>query len=164
MNILDAIILICLIPAIIQGLRKGFISQAIAIVSVIVGIWSSARFADLTVQWLMKHISVSEPTLKIIAFAVILVAVFFILGLIGRLLEKVLDFAFLGWINKLAGAAFSTLKTFLILGLVAMAFNSFNNVFEVVKPEVLEESIFYGPVKGTADAIFPFIKNMLSLK
>ena len=164
MNILDAIILICLIPAVFQGLRKGFISQAISIVSFVVGIWASARFADIATKWISQYITASEQMLKIVSFAIILIGVFMALGLIGRLLEKILDFAFLGWVNKLAGVLFSMLKTVLILGLVAMAFNSWNSTFEFVKPEVLDESILYNPVKGIADSIFPFIKNMLSLK
>ena len=164
MNILDIIILICLIPAIFQGIRKGFISQAISIASVVIGIWSSAKFADIAAQWLAQHITVSEQVHKIVAFAVILVIVFIALGLIGRLLESILNFAFLGWVNKLAGVLFSVLKITLILGLIAVAFNSLNNSFNLVKPEIIADSVLYGPLKELADAIFPYIKNMISLK
>lgn len=164
MNILDAIILICLIPALIQGLRKGFISQAISIVSVIVGIWASARFANLVADWVAQYITASEQVIKVVAFALILVVVFIALGLLGKLLENILNFAFLGWLNKLLGVIFSLLKAFLIIGLVILAFNSLNNAFGLVKPEVINDSVLYGPVKNLADTIFPYIKNMLALK
>ena len=164
MNILDIIILICLIPALIQGLRKGFISQAISIVSVIVGIWASARFANLVADWVAQYITASEQVIKVVAFALILVVVFIALGLLGRLLENILNFAFLGWLNKLLGVIFSLLKAFLIIGLVILAFNSLNNAFGLVKPEVINDSVLYGPVKNLADTIFPYIKNMLALK
>ena len=164
MNILDIIILICLIPAIILGIRKGFISQAISIVSIVVGIWASARFTDIAVEWLGQHITASSQVLKVVAFAVILIIVFIILGLVGRLLESILNFAFLGWVNKLAGAVFSVLKTVLILGIVIIAFNSLNNTFNLVQPEIISDSVLYGPLKDIADTIFPYIKNMLSLK
>jgi len=164
MNILDAIILICLIPALIQGLRKGFISQAISIVSVIVGIWASARFANLVADWVAQYITASEQVIKVVAFALILVVVFIALGLLGRLLENILNFAFLGWLNKLLGVIFSLLKAFLIIGLIILAFNSLNNAFGLVKPEVINDSVLYGPVKNLADTIFPYIKNMLALK
>ena len=59
MNILDIIILICLIPAIIQGIRKGFISQAISIASIILGIWLSSQFANVVGEWIAQYISVS---------------------------------------------------------------------------------------------------------
>ena len=164
MNILDAIILICLIPALIQGLRKGFISQAISIVSVIVGIWASARFANLVADWVAQYITASEQVIKVVAFALILVVVFIVLGLLGRLLEKILNFAFLGWVNKLLGVIFSLLKAFLIIGLVILAFNSLNNALELVKPEVTDDSVLYNPMKNLANSIFPYIKNMLALK
>ncbi len=164
MNILDAIILICLIPAIFQGIRKGFISQAISIVSLIAGIWASARFADIVTTWVSQYITASEQILKIIAFTIILVVVFIILGLIGRLLESILKFAMLGWVNKLVGVAFSLLKALLILGLVITVFSSINNTLNLVKPEVIADSALYQPLKDAADAIFPYIKNMLAQK
>jgi membrane protein required for colicin V production len=164
MNILDAIILICLIPALVQGLRKGFISQAISIVSLVVGIWASARFANIVTAWVSQYITASEQILKVIAFVLILVAVFFALGLLGKLLESILNFAFLGWVNKLLGVVFSLMKAFLILGLVILAFSSLNNTFGIVKPEVIADSVLYDPVKQLADTIFPYIKNMLTIK
>jgi membrane protein required for colicin V production len=164
MNILDAIILICLIPAIFQGIRKGFISQAISIVSLIVGVWASARFADIVTAWASQYITASEQVLKIVAFAIILIVVFITLGLIGRLLESILNFAFLGWLNKLAGVVFSLIKALLILGLIIIAFSSLNNTLELVKPEVLADSTLYQPLKDAADAVFPYIRNMLTQK
>ena len=164
MNILDAIILICLIPAIFQGLRKGFISQAISIISLVAGIWASARFADIVTLWASKYITASEQVLKLVAFAIILIVVFIILGLIGRVLESILNFVMLGWVNKLAGVVFSLLKALLILGLIIIAFSSLNNTLELVKPEVIADSTLYQPLKDTADAVFPYIKNLLTLK
>ena len=162
MNILDAIILIALIPAIIQGLRKGFISQAISIISIIAGIWASARFANLVTAWVSQYITASEQILKIIAFALILVVVCIILGLLGKLLESILKIVTLGWINKLLGLLFSLLKAFLIIGMIILAFSSLNNSFGIVKPEIIDESALYGPVKGFTEAIFPYIKSMLT--
>ncbi len=164
MNILDIIILLCLIPAIVQGIRKGLISQAISIVSIVVGIWASARFANAVTAWITQYITASEQVLKVVAFVLILVAAFIVLGLIGRLLESILNFAMLGWVNRLLGAAFSLLKAVLILGLVIMLFNSLNNAFGFVKPEVLGQSVLYQPIKSIADSVFPYIQSMLTLK
>ncbi|MBE6216274.1 MAG: CvpA family protein [Bacteroidales bacterium] len=164
MNIIDVIILICLVPAVFQGYRKGFISQAISIVSLVVGIWASARFADMVTAWIAQYITASEPVLKLVAFALILILVFLALGLIGRLLESILNFAFLGWVNRLLGIVFSLLKTLLIIGLVIILFNSLNSNIGLVKPETLADSALYQPIKNLADVVFPFIKNLLTLK
>lgn len=164
MNIIDAVILICLIPALVMGLKKGFISQAISIVSLIVGIWASARFADIVTDWISQYMTASDQILQIVAFALILIVVFLILGLVGRLLEKILNFVFLGWVNRLLGVVFSMLKALLIIGLVILLFSSLNADLGLIKPETISGSVLYQPIKDMADTIFPFIKNILTLK
>ena len=164
MNILDIIILICLIPAIVHGLRKGLISQVISIASIVFGVWASVRFAVIASQWLAKYVNAPEQTLKIVAFVLIMIAVFVVLGLIGKVLEGVIKLVTLNWINKLAGMCFSTAKCLLILGLLAMAFESLNNTFEFVDHERIADSTLYPFVKESADAIFPQLKKFLTLK
>ncbi len=164
MNILDIIILICLVPAIIQGIRKGFISQAISIISIIAGVWASARFADMMGEWLAKHITASDQIIKVVAFALILVVVFVVLAIIGKALEGMLKLVMLGWANKLLGVAFSLVKCLLILGLLVMAFNSLNTTFGFIKPSVISESVLYPIIKDIADCVFPYLKSLLSLK
>lgn len=163
MNILDIILLICFVPALVQGIRKGFIAQAISIISIIVGIWASARFADVVAGWVAQYITASEQVMKIVAFALILIVVFFLLGLIGKMLEGIFNFVLLGWLNKLLGVVFALLKTVLIVGLVIMAFSSLNDTFHLVKEAVLNESVLYPPLKKIAFDVFPYIKDMLNL-
>ena len=110
MNILDIIILICLIPSLVQGLRKGFISQANAIISIIAGVWASAKFADVLGVQLAEYITASEQVLKIISFAIILIVTFIILGLLAKMLEGLLNLVTLGWVNKLLGGVFAIIK------------------------------------------------------
>ena len=164
MNILDIIILICLVPAIIQGIRKGFISQAISIISLIAGIWASAKFADMTGAWLAQYITASEQVLRLTAFALILVVVFVVLGMIGKLLEGIIKLVMLGWVNRLLGSVFSLMKCILGLGLLIMVFTSVNESFHLVKPEILAESVLYPIIKDIADIVFPYLKSLLTLK
>jgi membrane protein required for colicin V production len=164
MNILDIIILICLIPALIQGLRKGFISQAISIISIIAGVWASAKFANLVGAWLSEYITASEQVLRVIAFAIILIGVFLALGLIARVLEKILKLVMLDWINKLLGAAFSIIKATLILGLIFLAVGSLNANLNLINPETFSNSVLYPVVNDTAEIIFPYLKSLFTLK
>ena len=164
MNILDIIILICLIPALIQGLRKGFISQAIAIVSIIVGVWASAQFANALGAWLAEYITASAQTLKIISFALILVASFLALGFLARLVEGLLDLVMLGWVNNLLGAAFSLVKCILILALVFMLVNSMNASMNLFSDQIFSNSTLYPIVEGTSQAIFPYIESLFTAK
>ncbi len=161
MNTVDIILLICFIPALIQGFRKGFISQIIAIISIILGAWLSFRFASEVSVWLAQYITGSEQILKITAFALILTAVIIGLTLLGKLLESTFELVMLGWLNKLLGAAFSLVKAGLLIGLAIMVFCSLNNTFSLVSEEVLKESVLFPPLKDLAYTVFPYLKELL---
>lgn len=164
MNILDIILLLCLVWAVVQGLRKGFITQVIAIISIVFGVWASARFTNVVCAWLAQWISGSEQVLKVVAFTLILVVVFLVLAALGKALEGIIRLVMLGWLNKLLGVVFSLLKCLLILGLITLAFNSLNSTIQLVKPEYLADSVLYGPIRDLANSVFPYVKEMITLK
>lgn len=164
MSILDIILIICFIPAIINGIRKGFISQVLSIVSLIGGVWLAFEFSSTVSEWLGQYIQTSANILHIASFAIIMIGVFIAIGLICRLLEGILNIVMLGWLNKLLGIAFAFLKTALIIGLIIMLFNSLNNTFHIVQEEKLAESVLYGPLKNLAYTVFPYLKEMLFWK
>ena len=161
MNILDIIILICFIPAVIQGIRNGFIAQVISIAALILGVWASARFTPEVSTWLAQYITVSEQVMKVISFTAILLMSFLVLALIGKFLEATFKLVMLGWLNSLLGAVFSLIKAGLVIGLVIMAFCSLNNTFNFVSEEVLNESVLFPPLKKMAYTVFPYLKELL---
>lgn len=162
MNIVDIILLICFIPALIQGFRKGFISQVIAIISIILGVWLSFRFSSSVSVWLAQYIQGSEQIMKLISFALILIAVIAGLTVLGRLIEGTFKLVMLGWLNRLLGVAFSLLKAGLVVGLAIMAFCSINNTFGLVSEDTLNQSVLFPPLKDLAYTIFPYLKELIS--
>ena len=163
MSIIDIILLICFVPAIFNGVRKGFISQVISIVSIIAGIWVSYEFASIFSTWIGQYIHASENILKLVAFALIMAGVFVLLGIVGRFLEGVVKFVMLGWLNKLLGIVFSLLKTGMIIGVVIMIFSSVNNNLHMVDEQTLAESLLYNPLKDLAYTVFPYLKSLIFL-
>ncbi len=161
MNILDIILLICFVPALVRGFRKGFISQVIAIISLIAGVWMSARFANVVSTWIAQYIQGSEQVLKVVAFALIFIVVIAALALLGKLLEGTIKLIMLGWLNRLLGVIFSMLKAGLIIGLVIMAFCSLNSTFGFVSEETLNSSVLFPPLKNMAYSVFPYLKELL---
>ena len=161
MSIVDIILLICFIPALISGIRKGFISQVISIVSIIAGVWVSFKFSTQVGEWLGQHIEAAENVLKLISFVIIMIAVFAGLALIGKLLEGLIKFVMLGWVNKLLGVVFALLKTGLVVGLLIMVFCSLNNNLHLVSDDILAESVLFTPLKNIAYTVFPYLKSLI---
>ncbi len=162
MNILDIILLICFVPALIQGFRKGFISQIIAIISIIAGVWMSARFANMVSEWLSRYVNASEQLMRVISFILIFIAIIIGLFLLGKLLEGTIKLIMLGWLNRLLGVIFSLLKASLAVGLVIMAFCALNDTFKLVSEETLNASVLFPPLKSLAYSIFPYLKEMFT--
>lgn len=162
MNLLDIIILICLIPALIHGIIKGFISQAISLISIIVGVWAASHFADLVSTWLSQYITGSDELLKLTAFVIIFIGIIVGLILLGKLLEKIIELIMLGWLNRLLGGLFSVAKWTLVMGLIALLFNALNDTFCLVSPEKLAQSHVYQIISNIAGFIFPNLKNLLT--
>lgn len=161
MNILDIILLICFVPAVVQGFRKGFISQVIAIISIIAGVWLSVQFASPVTAWLAQYIQGSEQVLKVVSFALIFIAVAAGLAILGKLIEGTVKLIMLGWLNRLLGVTFSLIKAGLIVGLAIMAFCSLNNTFNFVSEETLSQSVLFPPLKNMAYTVFPYLKDLL---
>lgn len=162
MNILDIILLICFIPALVQGLKKGFIAQVVAIISIIVGVWTSFKFATLVSGWIGKYIAGSEQVLKIVAFVLILAGVIVGLFLLGKIIEGMFKLVMLDWLNKLLGVVFALLKTGLVIGLLIMAFCAINDAFHLVSEEYLSRSVMFTYLRGVADSVFPYLKEIFN--
>ena len=100
----------------------------------------------------------------IVAFALILIGVFLVLGIVGKLLESILKLTLLGWLNKLLGMAVSVIKVILIIGLIFISFHSIAISSGLVSPEIFQDSALYAPISDIANSVFPYIKSILSLK
>ena len=124
MNIIDIIILCCFIPAIIRGFSKGFVDQAYSLIALIAGVWLSFKFSGALGDWLVSFADLPAGVLHLIAFAVILLAVMFLVHLAGNVVEKLLKVVMLGWLNKLLGIVFAIIKAVLVIGLVIILFDA----------------------------------------
>ena len=157
----DIIILICFLPAIISGIMKGFIEQAIALVSLILGAWLAFKFSTVVSGWLQPYFEVSETVLNVISFAVIMVAVVLVLFVLSKILTGVTKLVMLGWLDRLLGLVFAQLKAGLLIGIAIILFDTLNVKFEFVEEKVLDESVLYAPIRDIAYVIFPYLKELL---
>ncbi len=157
----DIIILICFLPAIISGIMKGFIEQAVALVSLILGAWLAFKFSTVVSGWLQPYFEVSETVLNVISFVVIMVAVVLVLFVLGKILTGVSKLVMLGWLDRLLGLVFALLKAGLIIGILIILFDTLNVKFEFVEEKVLDESVLYVPIRDIAYMVFPYLKELL---
>lgn len=161
MSPVDIVLILCFLPSIKTGLTRGFVSQAAAIISLILGVWLSFRFSTAVSAWLGTYIEVSPQVLQVIAFVLIIILVILLLQLIAKIVSGILDLVLLGWADRLLGFVFALLKGALVIGVVIMLFNTINNLYTFVPEEVLGASVLYPPLKMFAYTVFPYFKELL---
>lgn len=163
MNTLDIVILILFIPGIIRGITKGFMEQAITLAGIVLSVYVAYHFSSYACNFIQKYITVSETVLHILGFTATLIAVLIVVLLLAKLFTKAVEMASLGWLNKALGFLFSLLTTALVLGLLAIVFDTLNVKFGLVKSNILQDSVLYGHLKDFGYLVFPYMKQLLHL-
>lgn len=159
MNIFDIIIAVILIYGFIRGVMKGLFVEIASLVALIAGVYGAIHFSYFVGDYLETKVSWDENYITLVSFAITFAIIVLVISLLGKLLTKLADFAFLGWINKILGGVFGALKIALIFSVIILIFDRFNSVITFVKPEDKANSILYEPVRKLAPTLFPnFIK------
>lgn len=157
MNIVDVILALILLYGAVRGFFRGFFAELASLVGFIVGIYGAIHFSHILSDFLAQRVSWDTYFVNLIAFAITFFLIVFIISLAGNFLTKIANFAMLGIINRLFGAAFGFIKVAFITSVVMMFFNATNEDVNLVDEETLQGSVLYGPVRNLAPAIIPSI-------
>lgn len=161
MAIIDIILLLCFVPAVIQGIRKGFVRQAIELIAIFVGVWLAFHFSTLLSGWLGQYVSFDRRLLHVICFGVIVLITIAILWLLAKLITSIIKVLLLGWINGLLGVVFAIFKIALVLGLLILLFEGFNSTLHLIKASKVADAQVYQALKHFAELIFPYLKTFI---
>jgi len=160
MGTIDLIILACFLPAIVIGLKSGFVRQLVALGAIVLGLYLSIHFSDIVGQWLAERWHVEKFWLKVISFTAIFIGVALVLNLIGTLVERVLKITMLGWLNRLLGLALAIVACALIVGTLIYMINSANDLLQFIPEEKIAESRFFKPLLHMVELVFPYLKSL----
>jgi membrane protein required for colicin V production len=155
MNVLDIIILIPIIWLMYRGFQKGFIIELSSLVALILGIYFAINFSNFAADFLTRNFNIGDKYLSIVAFVVTFMVVVFGVFMAGKILEKFVNILLLGFVNKLAGAAFGVIKAAFLLSVIFWIINSFDISRTVIKEQSREGSILYEPIEQFAPTIVP---------
>jgi len=111
MSWLDIVIIVVVGSAAFWGLRIGIIKAILSFAGLVAGVILAGRYyVPLSEQLaFIPQTSIA----KIVAFAIILIGVVVIAGVLANLLKWIASVMMLGWINRLGGAVFG-----LVLGTI----------------------------------------------
>ncbi len=135
MNWLDIVILVVVVISLSLGLRIGIIKAVLSLAGLIVGIILAGRYyAPLSEQ--LSFIT-QEGVAEVVAFAIILIGVMVIAGVLAKLLKWAASTVMLGWVNRLGGAVFGLVLGALLCGALLATWVKFLGIAGVISESTL---------------------------
>lgn len=153
----DLVILLFLLVAFVKGYRKGLISMLISMATIVIAAIFGGKIAETIHPHISETINASPQWSNIIAYTLAFLLIALVLSLIGRVVQKLFEAVYLGFINRIAGAIISIASTMIILSLVINLITAVDFQERLIKPHIKKESFFYERVQAVIPAIVPYL-------
>jgi membrane protein required for colicin V production len=141
--ILDVIVAILLVLALIKGFRQGLIMGLFSFISILIGLAAAIKLSAVVAGYIGKAVKVSEQWLPVISFAVVFLIVILLVRLGARLIQRTVEVAMLGWVNRLGGMLFYAALYITVFSVILF----YAEQMKLVKPETTEKSVTYSVVQ-----------------
>ncbi len=153
MNIIDIILAVILSYSLYKGFKNGLIIELCGILGIVIGIYLAYHFSDLLVQ----YIDLPTDIAHVLSFVGVLIMVIITLGIVARILSKLIDYSGLGVVNRVLGSFASLVKSAMILSVMVSLFLYMNKRTEWVDNEIVKKSVIAKTLQNTSHIIFPYI-------
>ena len=161
MNVIDIILVLAFIPAVVRGLKKGFLEQFLALAGIVIGIWAAYKFSAVVSGWIRPYVEASDTLISVLAFILILIAVCIGVFLLIKLLGGMISSSLIGWVDKLLGIVAGCIITAMLLATLIISFDTLNTSFQITDSETLKNSAVYNFLKDAGYIVFPYLKQLL---
>ncbi len=165
MSIIDIIAFALIFIGVIKGMRKGLVLGIFSVLAFIIGLAAAIKLSAVVAEQLEASTNLSQRWLPVLAFALVFVLVVFLVRLGAKLIEKALQMAMLGWLNKLGGIILYVLLYLLIFSVLLFYAEQLN----LIKPATAEVSLTYPiiypmapEVIGALGTVLPFFRDMFA--
>ena len=163
--LLDILLVVILILAIIKGYRRGLIVGVFSLIAIIIGLAAAIKLSTVVAAYIGKAIKISDAWLPIISFAVVFILVVLLIRLGANMLQKTVEVALLGWVNRLGGILLYVAIYLIVYSVVLF----YAEQIKLIQPDTIQKSVTYnyiqplGPkvINGFASVI-PFFKDMFT--
>lgn len=100
---IDGLFILLLISAFFKGYSRGLIVAVFSSLTILIGIIAAIKLSAVVANYLQQHAHLSMRWLPIISFTLVMVGVIFGVRLLAKMIEKTVEFALMGWVNKAGG-------------------------------------------------------------
>lgn len=160
MNILDIVFIIPIVWLAYVGFKKGLVVELSSLVALLLGVFVSLYFSDVTAEFLKETFGLKTKYLSLISFIATFVLVVVAVNLIGKLVEKLVDIVALGFLNKSTGGVFGILKAAVLLSFVLFFIEKADKKKVIISEDLSENSLFYPYIQPIATTLINIYGDM----
>ena len=163
--LIDLVFAVFIVLAVIKGYSRGLIVGLFSLVAVIIGIAAAMKLSVVVAGYIGREVKISEQWLPVISFIIVFIVVLLLIRLGARAIEKAVQLAMLGWLNRLGGIILYLVIYILVLSVILF----YAEQMHLIKQETINASISYefirpwGPklINGFGSLI-PLFRDMFS--
>src|SRR5947207_12924957 len=101
--LIDLVFVALLVLAVIKGYTKGFIIAIFSLLALIIGVAAAMKCSAAVATWLSSSLHAGTRWLPVLAFLLVFLIVVLLVRLGAKAVEKMVELAMLGCVNRLAG-------------------------------------------------------------
>lgn len=101
--LLDIIFAVLIVFAVLKGFQRGLIIGLFSLVAVIIGLAAAMKLSVVMADYLGKAVNISDKWMPVVSFAVVFLLVILLIRLGAKVIEKTVEMAMMGWLNKIGG-------------------------------------------------------------
>lgn len=163
--IIDVIFIILLVFAVIRGFSRGLILGIFSFLAIIIGLAAAIKLSAVVAHYIGNTMNVSARWLPVVSFIVVLIGVILLVRWGAALLQKSIEVAMLGWVNRLGGILLYSLLFITVYSVLLF----YAGKTGLLKPETISDSATYSFIEPWGPAIInvfgriiPWFKDMFT--
>lgn len=163
---IDILIALPLLYGLIVGIRRGLVTEFLAIAAVVAAFVGARLWGPMAVPWVLKagtavHLNMPQQVAVVIAYAGIFALIAIVLNLVGKWLTKFFETIHIGWVNHLLGAIFGVLKWGIIVLVLVFIVGQIDSYFAILPAHLKAESRLWEPALRSANWCWQYIQNAI---
>jgi membrane protein required for colicin V production len=140
---------------------RGLVIEIASIVAIVLGYIGSQLWGAMFAAWLIKQFSWPETVCMVVAYALLFIGISLLLHILARALSKLFQKVSLGWLNRLLGGVFGTLKWAIIVLTLVLCVHRLDEQFQFIQPDLKEQSIIYMQAAPLSEKMWAEIKKQV---
>jgi len=147
--VIDILLALTILLAIFKGWSKGLVVGLFSLIALVLGAAAALKLSGAFALFMNREVGHPSPLWPVVAFVVIFLAVALVVRLVALMLEKALQLAMMGWVNRLGGVLLYGCAYVILFSILVW----FANQLYLIPPTLKTSSRTYGWIAPLAPRI-----------